>query len=85
MKRLEAARGKGNQCEVSKCFYASKVKITILAILFRQNARFDEVKQANLCNRSLQESRGFWHATGQAHQTKHSVGTECAIQECMQK
>ena len=27
----------------------------------------------------------FWHARGQAHQTKHSVRTECAIQECLQK
>ena len=27
----------------------------------------------------------FWHARGQAHQTKHSVSTECAVPECLQK
>jgi hypothetical protein len=52
-KRLDAAKEMGKQCAGSKCFYAAKVKIKFAAILCRQNARFDEVKKANLCNRSL--------------------------------
>ena len=49
-KRLDAAKEKGKQCGASKCFYASKGKFTIPAILCRQNARFIELKKANLCN-----------------------------------
>ena len=51
-KRLDAAKEMGKQCGASKCFYASKGKFTIPAILCRQNARFIELKKANLCNQS---------------------------------
>ena len=58
-KRLDAAKKKRKQCEASKCLYASKVKFTIPAILCRQNARFIELKKANLCNKSLLRARSF--------------------------
>ena len=59
LKRLDAAKEKGNQCAVSKCFYASKGKLTFSGILCRQNARFIGLKKAILCNNSLLRARDF--------------------------
>ena len=51
MKQLEATKKMQNQCAVSKSFGATKGKLTFSTILCRQNARFSELKHANLCNK----------------------------------
>ena len=84
-RKAKQQKVKRNHCEGTKSFLRSEGKSPNHAFCAHRMRGLSNWRR-RFCATNPDWERGtFWHARGQAHQTKHSVGTECAIQECLQK
>jgi hypothetical protein len=84
-RKAKQQKVKRNHCEGTKSFLRSEGKSPNHAFCAHRMRGLSNWSRRICVTNPYSGCKELLHWRGRAHQTKHSVGTECAIQECMQK
>ena len=84
-RKAKQQKVKRNHCEGTKSFLRSEGKSPNHAFCAHRMRGLSKWSRRICATRADCQRETFWHARGQAHQTTHSVRTECALYECAQK